>query len=140
MPRCVPTFRSKVMSETSSQAFGKYVRSLYPHLFPPEKYHKAGDHNRHSHDRCESSSSPPCKNPKHKKPGPPYKIWTASSSRDIDTAQAYIKGAFPRHQAGKDGDGDGVNVQLIEVPNKLRDWAKSLTPHVSPFRRYLPVC
>lgn len=59
-------------------------------------------------------------------------IWTASSARDIDTAQAFIKGAFPDHQAGKEGNGDGVNVQLIKVPNKKKDWEQSLTPHVCP--------
>ena len=58
-------------------------------------------------------------------------MWTASSSRDIASAKAYILGSFPRHQSGPDGEGDGDVIQLIKVPNKAKDWDRSLTPHVS---------
>lgn len=59
-----------------------------------------------------------------------YKVWTASSTRDIETAKAYVLGSFPRNQTGGDGSGDGDVVQLIEVPNHAKDWDRSLTPHV----------
>lgn len=90
---------------------GKYIRQQYDSLFP-------------SKDKKSSSES-------HKKGKrePPYKVWTASSSRDIESAKAYIKGSFPKHQSGPDGHGDGDVVQLIKVPNKAKDWDKSLTPH-----------
>ena len=58
-------------------------------------------------------------------------MWTASSGRDIGSAKAYILGSFPKSQSGPDGEGDGEQVELIEVPNKAKDWDKSLTPHVS---------
>lgn len=57
-------------------------------------------------------------------------MWTASSTRDIDSAENYILGSFPKHQSGKDGHGDGDVVQLVKVPNKSREWERSLTPHV----------
>lgn len=59
-------------------------------------------------------------------------VWTASSPRDIDSAKAWIQGAFPANQTGKEGEGDGETVQLIEVPNKGfgSSWKESLTPHV----------
>ncbi|GHJ85260.1 hypothetical protein NliqN6_1662 [Naganishia liquefaciens] len=130
-----------------AEYFGKYLRRQLGYLFPPpymgkpDRKHKGDkklfgrrvkdDDSKapHHHHRDKDGHDVPDKNPKHKQPGPPYKIWTASSSRDIDTAQAFIKGAFPDHQAGKDGNGDGVNVQLIKVPNKKKDWEQSLTPH-----------
>lgn len=59
-----------------------------------------------------------------------YQVWTASSTRDIDSAKAYILGSFPSHQSGDGGEGDGDTVQLIEVPNHAKDWDRSLTPHV----------
>ena len=58
-------------------------------------------------------------------------VWTASSSRDIETAKAYIKGSFPSHQAGN-GTGDGEVVQLVQVPNHSKEpmgWEQTLTPH-----------
>jgi len=58
-------------------------------------------------------------------------VWTASSERDIDTAEAYIRGSFPSHQSGDHGEGDGEVVQLVKVPNKAKDWDRTLTPHVS---------
>ncbi|KAI5451922.1 hypothetical protein NCC49_001223 [Naganishia albida] len=129
-----------------SEYLGKYLRKQLGYLFPPAwKGKDGGKHGkkalfvrkvkdddgtgRHHHHKDRDGHDAPEKNPKHKQPGPPYKIWTASSSRDIDTAQAFIKGAFPDHQAGKKGNGDGVNVQLIKVPNKKKDWEQSLTPH-----------
>ncbi|KAJ9125636.1 hypothetical protein QFC22_000598 [Naganishia vaughanmartiniae] len=128
---------------------GKYLRKQLGYLFPPpwkgkNSHHrheedgknkkklfgrKVNDDAPHHHHRDKDGHDVPEKNPKHKQPGPPYKIWTASSTRDIDTAQAFIKGAFPDHQAGKEGNGDGVNVQLVKVPNRKKDWEQSLTPH-----------
>lgn len=59
----------------------------------------------------------------------PFKIYTASSERDVETSKAWIKGVFPRWQEGDDGEGDGKYVSLVKVPNKDSDWAGSLTPH-----------
>ena len=86
-----------------AKQLGKYIRKQYDVLFPPRKM---------------TSTKRPA-----------YKVWTASSGRDIDTAKAYILGSFPSHQSGDDGEGDGDVVQLIEVPNHAKEWEKSLTPH-----------
>ncbi|WRT70288.1 uncharacterized protein IL334_007286 [Kwoniella shivajii] len=86
---------------------GKYIREQYDSLFPSKKKTTT------KKDKNKTS----------------YKIWTASSPRDIDTAKAYIKGGFPSHQSGDDGEGDGEVVQLVKVPNKAKDWDRSLTPH-----------
>ncbi|KAJ9109297.1 hypothetical protein QFC21_000626 [Naganishia friedmannii] len=141
-----------------AEYLGKYLRKQLGYLFPPpwkgknsHKHHHEdadGKHKKklfgrnvkddggdddgkapHHHHHDKDGHDVPEKNPKHKEPGPPYKIWTASSARDIDSAQAFIKGAFPDHQAGKEGNGDGVNVQLVKVPNRKKDWEQSLTPH-----------
>ncbi|WWC91642.1 uncharacterized protein L201_006588 [Kwoniella dendrophila CBS 6074] len=86
---------------------GKYIRDQYSPLFPSKKKTSV----------------------KKDKNKTPYKVWTASSTRDIDTAKSYIKGGFPSHQSGDDGEGDGEVVQLVKVPNKAKDWDRSLTPH-----------
>jgi acid phosphatase len=88
---------------------GKRFRALYPQLLPPRHLGKKG--------------------PKADKVKVPFKIWTASSSRDITTAKSFIKGAFPRRQEGDDGEGDGKYLSLIQVPNKDPSWSTSLTPH-----------
>ncbi|WWD19579.1 hypothetical protein CI109_104040 [Kwoniella shandongensis] len=93
---------------------GKYIRKQYDELFPSKK---EGDVKQSKHKKKKGSSNPP------------YKVWTASSGRDIETAKAYILGSFPSHQSGDDGEGDGEVVQLVKVPNKARDWDRSLTPH-----------
>ncbi|KAL8286444.1 hypothetical protein RQP46_004461 [Phenoliferia psychrophenolica] len=59
----------------------------------------------------------------------PFKVFTASSARDIGTAKAWTRGLFPKWQEGKDGEGDGKYVSLVKVPNDNKDWAASLTPH-----------
>ncbi|ORX36155.1 histidine phosphatase superfamily [Kockovaella imperatae] len=87
-----------------SKFLGKYFRKQYGSLFPDPKKHKG-------------------------KGKPSYKVWTASSQRDIDSARSYILGSFPAHQSGGKGEGDGDVVQLIKVPNKAKDWDRSLTPH-----------
>lgn len=89
---------------------GKRFRKLYPHLLPPRRLGK----------------KKPVENDKVKTP---FKIWTASSSRDVGTAKAFIKGAFPHQQEGDDGEGDGKYLSLIQVPNKDPNWGASLTPH-----------
>jgi hypothetical protein len=110
--------------------------SEFDELFEPKHHHghhKKDKHHRkhkHHHDDDDPKKKRPSKDPKHKKPSPPYKIWTASSERDIETATSWIKGAFPRNQTGKEGEGDGYHVQLVKVPNKLgKGWKRSLTPH-----------
>lgn len=96
------------------------------------KHHKGKKdkhHGKHKHHDDDKKKKHP-KDPKNKKPAAPYKIWTASSERDIETATSWIKGAFPSNQTGKEGEGDGYHVQLVKVPNKLgKGWKRSLTPH-----------
>jgi acid phosphatase len=90
---------------------GKRFRKLYPNLLPPRRLGKGrGGSNK---DKVKT----------------PFKIWTASSARDVGTARAFIRGAFPRRQEGDDGEGDGKYLALIQVPNKDPSWSNSLTPH-----------
>lgn len=56
--------------------------------------------------------------------GDPFKVWSASSTRDLATAKAFMTGAFPDLRT------EDQRVTLIKVPNKQPDWATSLTPHV----------
>ncbi|GAA5986255.1 hypothetical protein JCM11641_004869 [Rhodosporidiobolus odoratus] len=95
-----------------AEAFGERFRRLYGPLLPPKNLGRKGK-----------------KGKKAGKIETPFKAWTASSPRDIGTAKAWIKGAFPYWQEGKDGEGDGKIVTLVEVPNKDPDWSLSLTPH-----------
>ncbi|CAO1631061.1 unnamed protein product [Parajaminaea phylloscopi] len=95
--------------EKDAEAFGKRLRKLYPDLFPPKDLgvRKSG----------------------RRQPKVSFKIWSASSSRDVATSKAFIRGCFPKHHEGEDGEGDGKYVQLVKVPNKDPDWQASLTPH-----------
>lgn len=97
--------------ETGAFQLGKRLRKLYPTLFPPKNLGSRKDYK------------------KSKKPKTSFKVWTASSSRDIDTAKAFVRGAFPKRHEGDDGEGDGRYVQLVKVPNKDPHWRTSLTPH-----------
>lgn len=94
-----------------AEKFGKRFRKLYPHLLPPKKLGK---------------KKGMLDNLKVKVP---FKVWTASSERDIGTAKAFIRGAFPKYQEGHGGEGDGKYISLVEVPNKDPNWSASLTPH-----------
>lgn len=100
--------------EEDAEEFGKRFRRLYGKLLPPadlgkkRKGQKGGKKG-------------------HKKP--PFKVWSASSSRDVDTSKAWVRGAFPSWQEGHEGEGDGEVVQLVRVDNKNASWADSLTPH-----------
>jgi acid phosphatase len=160
-----------------AHSFGERFRELYSPLLPPKdlgKKHGKKDKKRRggrrSFSSSLSSSSPsffggakPTKDQKDhkkgKKPGKveePFKVWTASSDRDVETAKAWIQGAFPKYQEGKDGEGDGKYISLVKVPKKVRpsslhllaelvltlslsrcvqdlDWSTALTPHVRPF-------
>ncbi|CDO70128.1 hypothetical protein BN946_scf184783.g12 [Trametes cinnabarina] len=51
-------------------------------------------------------------------PGGTFRIWAASASRDVDTANAFIQGL-------------GNNAELVVVNEGENDSANSLTPHVS---------
>jgi hypothetical protein len=93
-------------------ALGKRFRALYPHLMPPK------DLGKRKSGRTRTA-----------KVKEPFKVWTASSERDVGTAKAFIRGAFPKGQIGEGGEGDGKYISLVEVPNKNSDWAASLTPH-----------
>ncbi|GAA5874082.1 hypothetical protein JCM3774_001601 [Rhodotorula dairenensis] len=64
-----------------------------------------------------------------KKPKVPFKVWSASSGRDVDTSKAWVRGAFPHWQEGRDGEGDSKVIKLVAVPNKDPNWSDSLTPH-----------
>ncbi|RXK39846.1 hypothetical protein M231_02903 [Tremella mesenterica] len=101
-----------------AKQLGKYIRKQYNSLFPPRT--RRGSNSQTSKEGVDAET---------KGGKPSYKVWTASSGRDIDTAKAYILGSFPSHQSGDDGEGDGDVVQLIEVPNHAKEWEKSLTPH-----------
>ena len=97
--------------KADAYAFGQKMRKAYGDLLPPAHLGK--------------------KHKNHKKEGkvPPFKIWSASSKRDVITSQQWIKGAFPDWQGGEDGDGDGKVISLVKVPNNDTNWANSLTPH-----------
>jgi acid phosphatase len=97
--------------EDDANTLGKRFRKLYPHLLPPRRLGK---------------EKKPVEGEKVKTP---FLVWTASSSRDIGTAKAFIRGAFPRRQEGGDGEGDGKYLKLVQVPNKDPKWSTSLTPH-----------
>jgi hypothetical protein len=115
------------------QMLGEYFRKQYNTLFPPKT--KGGKGKKGKKDKKGKKG-------KKDKSRPTYKvgaaramrahgqIWTASSERDIETAEAYIRGSFPSSQTGDHGEGDGDMVQLVKVPNKAKDWDRSLTPHV----------
>lgn len=83
-------------------AAGRQIRKLYGDLLPPKDAGK----------------------PKKKKDkvGEPFKVWTASSERDVETAKSWIKGAFPSWQDGGDGEGDGEILQLVKVKNSDPNW------------------
>lgn len=97
--------------------FGKRISKLYPHLLPP-RHPGSPPKGRMSDSSIEAE-----------KIKTPFKVWTASSERDIGTAKAFIRGAFPHRQEGDDGEGDGKSLELVEVSNKDPDWSASLTPH-----------
>ncbi|KAL7420078.1 hypothetical protein Q5752_005043 [Cryptotrichosporon argae] len=129
-----------------AKALGRYLREQYAALFPPKKRGQE-DADREDDEEVEPKRSKITDQGKGKGKGkskkgkgegkgkdedqgrPTYKVWTASSARDIESAEAYIKGAFPAHQAGDDGHGDGDVIQLVKVPNKAAEWDRSLTPH-----------
>jgi hypothetical protein len=69
---------------------GRRLRKLHPHLFPPMELGRPGG-----------------KEALVGKVKTPFKVWTASSERDIETSKAWIRGAFPEWQRGDDGEGDG---------------------------------
>lgn len=58
---------------------------------------------------------------------PAFKVYSASSSRDTDSAKAFIEGMFPERVLGKKPG----QVDLVSVPNKAEKWSSSLTPHKS---------
>ncbi|KAM0789347.1 hypothetical protein ACM66B_000179 [Microbotryomycetes sp. NB124-2] len=128
---------------------GRLMKSLYPTLLPPRNLGKRGgakfepeeddidDDNvavSESHTKSKTNKNKKHRKDKkknkggHKQKSPPFKVFSASSTRDVETAQSFIRGAFPKHQAGG-GDGDGKVVALIKVPNEDPNWAESLTPH-----------
>ncbi|KAK4703674.1 syntaxin 1B/2/3, partial [Phenoliferia sp. Uapishka_3] len=84
--------------EEDAFGFGKRFRELYGPLMPPKWLGKKG-HKSH-------------------KVREPFRVVTASSDRDVGTAKAWIRGAFPHWQEGDDGEGDGKFVSLVKVPNK----------------------
>ncbi|GAA5947629.1 hypothetical protein JCM3765_001008 [Sporobolomyces pararoseus] len=97
--------------KADARAFGERMRKTYGHLLPPKHLGKKK------------------KGKKGDKKVPPFKVWSASSKRDVITSQEWIKGAFPYWQGGEEGDGDGTVISLIKVPNNDTNWANSLTPH-----------
>ncbi|KAL7414292.1 histidine phosphatase superfamily [Mrakia frigida] len=104
-----------------AKQYGKTVRKQYDNLFP-NNHPSDSDLKKKKHKKDKKKGD-------GKKPKNSYKVWTASSSRDIESSKSFILGAFPRHQSGPDGKGDGDEVELVEIPNKAKDWDRSLTPH-----------
>lgn len=103
---------------------GKRFRELYPHLLPPKHL---GRKPKVALSRDEAGVGG--KDADASKVRTPFKVWTASSDRDIGTAKSFIRGAFPKAQEGHGGEGDGKYLSLVEVPNKDPNWGASLTPH-----------
>ncbi|GAA5883600.1 hypothetical protein JCM16303_004908 [Sporobolomyces ruberrimus] len=99
--------------KADAHEFGARMREAYGHLMPPKHLGKK------KNSLIEVA----------KKKVPPFKVWSASSKRDVITSQQWIKGAFPYWQGGVDGDGDGKVISLVKVPNNDSNWANSLTPH-----------
>lgn len=102
-----------------AREFGVRMRDAYGHLMPPKQLGK-----NKSHGRDDLS-----KMGKKGKKVPPFKVWSASSKRDVITSEEWIKGAFPHWQGGDEGDGDGTVISLVKVPNNSTEWAEALTPH-----------
>ncbi|KAH6902079.1 histidine phosphatase superfamily [Coprinopsis sp. MPI-PUGE-AT-0042] len=96
--------------EKDARDYGRYIRDTFGHLLPN------GTKNLEEGDEKHNNSLP-------------LKIWSASSDRDIVSAKNFILGAFPSNHTGREGEGDGEKVQLIEVPNNRKEWSGSLTPH-----------
>lgn len=146
---------------------GKRFRDLYGQLMPPKNLGRK-KHRHHGGKGKGKSDGKPLRKGRSartrrnerrhareereaqlKKPKVPFKVWSASSGRDVDTSKAWVRGAFPHWQNGDDGEGDQDTIKLIAVPNKVspdvehwstpfadaarplqnKDWADSLTPH-----------
>lgn len=111
---------------------GKRFRELYGQLMPPKNLGKKG-HRHHGgggkdrkkrKDRSARARRRERRETKKeelrmKKPKVPFKVWSASSGRDVDTSKAWVRGAFPHWQEGKEGEGDSQVVKLVAVPNKV---------------------
>ncbi|GAA5964145.1 hypothetical protein JCM8115_005361 [Rhodotorula mucilaginosa] len=117
---------------------GKRFRELYGQLMPPKNLGKKGHRHHGGEDRKKRKDRSArarrrerreAKEMRMKKPKVPFKVWSASSGRDVDTSKAWVRGAFPHWQEGKDGEGDSQVVKLVAVPNKDPNWSNSLTPH-----------
>ncbi|GAA5988003.1 hypothetical protein JCM10908_002024 [Rhodotorula pacifica] len=125
---------------------GKRFRDLYGQLMPPKHLGKKG--HRHPGDkrkkgkgkkggelrkdrsaRARRRERREAKELRMSKPKVPFKVWSASSGRDVETSKAWVRGAFPHWQNGKDGEGDSEIIKLVAVPNKDPNWSDSLTPH-----------
>lgn len=113
---------------------GKRFRELYGQLMPPKNLgkkghrHHGGGRGRGDKDRKKRKDRSTrarrrerrdAKAMRMKKPKVPFKVWSASSGRDVDTSKAWVRGAFPHWQEGKDGEGDSQVVKLVAVPNKV---------------------
>lgn len=116
-----------------SREMGEKMRNLYPQLFPPLGLGKPKSNFLKENQILSKNDDKGLESEKKKgdKVKTSFKVWTASSSRDINTAKSFVKGAFPKHHRGQDGEGDGKYVELVEVDNKDESWSSSLTPHVS---------
>ncbi|GAA5899056.1 hypothetical protein JCM8208_002988 [Rhodotorula glutinis] len=115
-----------------ARELGRRFRKLYGDLMPPEHLGKRkGDLS----SWLKSGKKGKKGGKKHKKGDKvktPFKVWSASSERDVETSKSFVQGAFPHWQAGHGnggGEGDGKYIQLVAVKNKDPDWAHSLTPH-----------
>ncbi|KAK4057218.1 hypothetical protein OIO90_001713 [Microbotryomycetes sp. JL221] len=116
---------------TDAWKLGQLMRKLYADLMPKQPKPKVDTeiYGQEGDEEDEDASKHPRKDKrrKGKKEKSPFKIFSASSTRDVETSQAFIRGAFPNLEG--DGNGDGKKVVLIKVPNDDPRWAESLTPH-----------
>lgn len=123
---------------------GKRFRDLYGSLMPPKNLGKKGHRHpgRKGRDKERREGKPKprkdrsararrrerrearkAEQEEHRvrvtKPKVPFKVWSASSGRDVETSKAWVRGAFPHWQEGKDGEGDSKVIKLVAVPNKV---------------------
>ena len=107
-----------------ARELGRRFRKLYGDLMPPEHLGKRkGDLTSWLKSGKKGKKGGKKHKGKKDKVKTPFKVWSASSERDVETSKAFVQGAFPHWQAGHGnggGEGDGKYLQLVAVKNKVR--------------------
>jgi len=116
--------------EGDAEDYGRYIRKVYKDLLPNATIsrHPSDVNDIEMEGMAHVHKGRKGKSHKGKEKNQPFRVWTASSPRDITSAKKFILGCFPSNH-GHEGEGDGRAVQLIEVPNGRKEWSGSLTPH-----------